>query len=125
MPAPSSWACDAVIYQIYPRSFADTTGDGIGDLTGITAKLDYLVELGADALWLSPFFPSPMADSGYDISDYRGVDPIFGTLADFDRLIAAAHQRNLKTIIDLVPNHTSDQHPWFRQAIADGPSSPA
>jgi alpha-glucosidase len=125
MSKPHSWARDAVIYQVYPRSFSDTDGDGIGDLPGIIGKLDYLVELGVDAIWLSPFYRSPMADAGYDVADYRDVDPIFGTLADFDRLRAAAHQRGLKLIIDLVPNHTSDQHPWFQEALAAGPGSPA
>ncbi|HEY8472142.1 MAG TPA: alpha-amylase family glycosyl hydrolase [Natronosporangium sp.] len=125
MPMSQSWARDAVIYQVYPRSFADANGDGIGDLPGITSRLDYLVELGVDAIWLSPFYKSPMADAGYDVADYRDVDPIFGTLADFDALLAGAHQRNLKVIIDLVPNHTSDQHPWFQEALAAGPGSPA
>jgi alpha-glucosidase len=114
-----------VIYQVYPRSFADADGDGTGDLQGVISRLDYLVELGVDAVWLSPFYTSPMADGGYDVSDYRGVDPLFGTLDDFDALLADAHQRNLKIIIDLVPNHTSDQHPWFQEALAAGPGSPA
>ena len=125
MPAPDSWARDAVIYQIYPRSFADADGDGVGDLPGIIARLDHLVDLGVDALWLSPFYRSPMADGGYDVADYRDVDPTFGTLADFDALVAAAHARGLKVIVDVVPNHTSDQHPWFQEALAAGPGSPA
>jgi alpha-glucosidase len=119
------WWRHAVIYQIYPRSFADSNGDGIGDLPGITARLDHLVELGVDAVWLSPFYPSPQADAGYDVADYRDVDPIFGRLADADELIAAAHARGLRVIVDLVPNHTSSEHPWFRQALADGPGSRA
>jgi alpha-glucosidase len=102
-----------VIYQVYPRSFQDTNGDGAGDLNGITGRLAYLRELGMDAVWISPFYPSPMADFGYDVANYTGVDPIFGTLADFDRLIARAHDLGLKLILDFVPNHSSDQHPWF------------
>lgn len=105
-----------VAYQIYPRSFADSNGDGIGDLPGITAHLDYLVWLGVDALWLSPFYRSPMADFGYDIADHCDVDPLFGTLADIDRLVAEAHQRRLRVLVDWVPNHTSDTHPWFLAA---------
>ena len=110
------WWQDGVIYQIYPRSFQDTNGDGIGDLAGILSRLDYLVELGVNAIWVSPFYPSPMADFGYDVSDYTGVDPIFGTLADFDRLAAGVHERGLKLILDFVPNHSSDQHPWFLES---------
>ncbi len=108
------WWKNGVIYQIYPRSFQDSNGDGIGDLAGVIQRLDYLTAtLGVDAIWLSPFYPSPMADFGYDVSDYTGVDVMFGDLAVFDRLVALAHQRNLQVIIDFVPNHTSDQHPWF------------
>jgi len=110
------WWQGAVIYQIYPRSFQDTNSDGIGDLRGILQRLDYLAWLGVDAIWISPFFPSPMADFGYDISNYTDVDPRFGTLQDFDELIAAAQARGLRVILDLVPNHTSDQHPWFQAA---------
>lgn len=107
------WWRDGVIYQIYPRSFADSNGDGIGDLPGITSRLDYLADLGIDAIWLSPFYPSPQADFGYDVSDYKNVDPLFGTLADFNTLVAEAHQRGIRVVVDLVLNHTSDQHPWF------------
>jgi alpha-glucosidase len=110
------WWQTAVFYQIYPRSFADASGDGVGDLPGALAHLDHLSWLGVDAIWLSPFFPSPMADFGYDVSDYCGVDPLFGSLADFDALLAAAHARGLRVIIDWVPAHTSSEHPWFREA---------
>ena len=107
------WWRGAVIYQIYPRSFADSNGDGIGDLPGITRHLDYVASLGVDAIWLSPFFTSPMKDFGYDVADYRDVDPIFGTIADFDALIARAHDLGLRIVIDQVYSHTSDEHPWF------------
>ena len=110
---PDEWWKRAVIYQVYPRSFQDTDGDGVGDLPGIERRLDHLVTLGVDAVWLSPIFPSPMADFGYDVADYTGVEPVFGTLADFDRLLAAAHARGLRLLLDFVPNHSSDQHPWF------------
>ena len=113
------WWRGAVIYQIYPRSFQDTNGDGIGDLKGATVRLDHIASLGVDAIWLSPFFRSPMADMGYDVSDYCDVDPMFGTLEDFDRFVEAAHARGLKVIIDQVISHTSDQHAWFRQSRAD------
>ncbi|GIG39936.1 glycoside hydrolase family 13 protein [Cellulomonas phragmiteti] len=118
------WWRHAVIYQVYPRSFADASGDGIGDLPGVTAHLDHLVELGVDAVWLSPFYRSPQADAGYDVADYRDVDPLFGTLADADALIARAHDLGLRVVVDLVPNHTSDEHVWFRAALAAGPGSP-
>lgn len=110
------WWQTGVIYQIYPRSFQDSGRDGVGDLKGITARLDYLADLGIEAIWLSPIFVSPMADFGYDISDYKAIDPLFGTLADFDDLIARAHKRGMKVILDLVPNHTSNQHPWFLES---------
>src|SRR5246127_4506406 len=113
------WWQTGVIYQIYPRSFQDTNGDGIGDLRGITQRLPYLVELGVNAIWLSPIFPSPMADFGYDISNYTGIDPLFGSLDDFDALLAAAHAQGIKVILDLVPNHTSDRHPWFLESRSD------
>jgi alpha-glucosidase len=107
------WWRTGVVYQVYPRSFQDSNGDGIGDLEGVRRRLGYLTDLGVDAIWLSPFYPSPMADFGYDVSDYCDVDPMFGTLADFDRLLAEVHDRGMKLIIDWVPNHTSIQHPWF------------
>src|SRR5690625_5096204 len=111
-----SWWRGAVIYQIYPRSFQDTNGDGIGDLPGIIERLDYVASLGVDAVWVAPFFTSPMADFGYDIADYRDVDPLFGTLADFDRLLAEAHKRGLKVMIDQVLSHTSAKHAWFAES---------
>ena len=110
------WWRDGVIYQIYPRSFSDSDGDGLGDLAGITMRLDYLAHLGIDAIWLSPFYPSPDKDFGYDISNYMDVDPRFGTLADFDRLVAEAHRRGIRVVLDLVLNHTSNQHPWFLES---------
>ncbi len=113
LTADRDWWRGAVIYQIYPRSYQDSNGDGIGDLAGITRRLPYVASLGVDAIWISPFFTSPMRDYGYDVSNYRDVDPIFGTLADFDALIAEAHRLGLRVMIDLVISHTSDQHPWF------------
>lgn len=118
------WWRSAVIYQIYPRSFADSDGDGYGDLPGIIDRLDHLAQLGADAVWLSPFYLSPMADAGYDVADYFRVDPLFGSDADADRLLERARELGLRVIIDLVPNHTSDQHAWFRRALEAGPGSP-
>ena len=120
----SEWWRSAVIYQIYPRSFADSDGDGIGDLPGITAHLPHLQALGVDAVWLSPFYRSPQKDAGYDVADYCDVDPLFGTLADFDAMLAAAHERGIRLIVDLVPNHSSDRHTWFQAALAAAPGSP-
>src|SRR5262245_38693667 len=111
-----SWWQQGVIYQVYPRSFQDSNGDGIGDLNGITARLDHLVGLGIDAIWISPIFVSPMAEFGYDVDDHCAFDPIFGTLADFDRLVAAAHDCGVRVLLDFVPNHTSDRHPWFQES---------
>ncbi|TFD48804.1 alpha-glucosidase [Cryobacterium frigoriphilum] len=122
LPA-TPWWTRAVVYQVYPRSFADSTGDGIGDLGGIRGRLDHLAELGVDAIWLSPVYPSPQHDNGYDIKDYQDIDPIFGSLAEFDALLTEAHARGLKIVMDLVVNHTSDEHPWFMQSrsSADNP----
>jgi alpha-glucosidase len=121
---PRPWWASAVFYQIYPRSYADGNGDGTGDLIGVRRHLDHLVGLGVDAIWLSPFYRSPMVDGGYDVADPCDVDPLFGTLADFDALLAAAHERDIRVTIDLVPNHVSDQHVWFQQALASPPGSP-
>jgi oligo-1,6-glucosidase/alpha-glucosidase len=112
------WWKRGVVYQVYPRSFQDSDGDGVGDLAGIEARLDYIAALGVDAIWLSPIFPSPMADFGYDVADYCGIEPMFGDLAGFDRLLAAAHARGLKLLLDFVPNHSSDKHPWFIESRA-------
>ena len=120
----SEWWRTAVIYQIYPRSFADSDGNGVGDLPGITGRLSELAALGVDAVWLSPFFRSPQKDAGYDVSDYCDVDPLFGTLADFDALLTKAHSLGLRVIVDMVPNHTSDQHEWFKVALAAAEGSP-
>ncbi|MFD7450723.1 glycoside hydrolase family 13 protein [Kitasatospora sp. NPDC059827] len=122
--ASRDWWRDAVIYQVYPRSFADSNGDGMGDLPGIRSRLPYLRDLGVDAVWLSPFYASPQADAGYDVADYRAVDPMFGTLLDADALIRDAHWLGLRIIVDLVPNHSSDQHEWFQRALREGPGSP-
>ncbi len=119
------WWRDAVIYQVYPRSFADSNGDGMGDLEGVRSRLPYLRDLGVDAVWLSPFYASPQADAGYDVADYRAVDPMFGNLLDADALIRDAHGLGLRIIVDLVPNHSSDQHEWFKRALAEGPGSPS
>jgi len=120
---PTAWWRHAVIYQIYPRSWADGDGDGIGDLPGVTARLGYLKDLGVDAVWFSPFYTSPQADAGYDVADYRDIDPLFGTLADADAMLATARELGLKVIVDLVPNHSSDEHVWFRAALAAAPGS--
>jgi len=118
------WWRNAVVYQLYIRSFADGDGDGIGDIAGIRSRLPYLRDLGVDAVWINPWFPSPMADGGYDVADYRDIEPLFGTLADADALIAEAHALGLRVLLDIVPNHTSDRHPWFEAAVAAGPGSP-
>ena len=118
------WWRSAVIYQVYPRSFADSDGSGVGDLVGIRSRLDYIAELGVDAVWLNPFYKSPQADAGYDVADYRAVDPLFGTLEDFDELLTAAHDKGVRVIVDLVPNHTSSEHVWFQAALAAKPGSP-
>ncbi|MFD0357850.1 glycoside hydrolase family 13 protein [Streptomyces sp. NPDC127110] len=128
LPTPTGtqpgWWRDAVIYQVYPRSFADSNGDGMGDLEGIRRRLPYLRDLGVDAVWLSPFYASPQADAGYDVADYRAIDPMFGTLHDADAVIREAHGLGLRIIVDLVPNHCSDQHEWFKQALREGPGTP-
>ncbi|KQV13367.1 MULTISPECIES: glycoside hydrolase family 13 protein [unclassified Kitasatospora] len=122
--ASRGWWRDAVIYQVYPRSFADSNGDGMGDLPGVRSRLPYLKALGVDAVWLSPFYASPQADAGYDVADYRAVDPMFGSLLDADGMIRDAHELGLRIIVDLVPNHSSDQHEWFQRALREGPASP-
>ncbi|WP_436761369.1 glycoside hydrolase family 13 protein [Streptosporangium sp. V21-05] len=122
---PAAWWRTASIYQIYVRSFADGNGDGVGDLAGLRTRLPYLRDLGVDALWLTPWYVSPMADAGYDVADYRDIDPIFGTLAEAEELIIAVHEQGLRLIVDLVPNHCSDRHPWFQEALAAGPGSAA
>jgi alpha-glucosidase len=121
----TDWWRDAVIYQIYIRSFADGDGDGLGDIAGIRSRLPYLADLGVDAVWINPWYPSPMADAGYDVSDYRSVEPRFGTLEQAEALLAEAHEHGLRVLLDIVPNHTSDRHPWFQEALAAGPGSRA
>ena len=121
----ADWWRQAVVYQIYPRSFADSNADGLGDIPGITSRVGYLSDLGIDAVWLSPFYPSALADGGYDVADYRNVDPRLGTLDDFDEMVRELHAHGIHVIVDIVPNHTSNLHEWFRQAIQDGPGSPA
>ena len=123
MTEPDWWR-DAVVYQLYIRSFADGDGDGIGDIAGMRARLPYLADLGVDAVWINPWFPSPMADGGYDVADYRDIDPLFGTLADADAFIAEAHALGIRVLLDIVPNHTSDRHAWFQAALASPPGSP-
>jgi len=121
----SDWWRNAVVYQVYPRSFRDGNGDGIGDIAGLRERLPYVAQLGVDALWISPWYPSPMKDAGYDVSDYRDIDPVFGTLAEAEALIVEGHDLGLRVLLDLVPNHTSDQHPWFQDALAAAPGSSA
>ena len=123
-PAGDDWWRQAVVYQVYPRSFADSDGDGDGDLAGMIQRLTYLVDLGVDGVWVSPWYPSPMADGGYDVTDFTGIDPMFGTIGDADVFIAECHAAGLRVIIDIVPNHTSEQHPWFEAALASRPGSP-
>ena len=118
------WWRDAVIYQVYVRSFADGNGDGVGDIAGIRSRLPYLKSLGVDAIWVNPWYKSPMADHGYDVADFRQIDPLFGTVAEAGRLIDEAHRHGIRVIPDIVPNHTSDQHVWFQAALAAGPGSP-
>lgn len=119
-----NWWRQAVVYQVYPRSFKDSNADGLGDIPGITSKMDYLAQLGIDAIWLSPFYPSALADGGYDVDDYRNVDPRLGTLADFDAMVGAAHAANIRVFVDIVPNHSSNRHVWFQDALAAAPGSP-
>ena len=119
-----NWWRQAAVYQIYPRSFADSNGDGIGDLKGVTSRVDYLAELGIDCVWLSPFYPSALADGGYDVDDYRNVDPKLGTLADFDEMLAALHEQGIRVFVDIVPNHSSNRHQWFQDALKAAPGSP-
>ena len=120
----TSWWRRAVVYQIYPRSFADASGDGIGDIAGIRAHVAYLADLGVDAVWINPWYPSPMKDAGYDVSDYRDIEPVFGTLAEAEALLAEAKAAGLRVMLDIVPNHTSDKHRFFQEALAAGPGSP-
>src|SRR6184192_4921747 len=121
--AGDPWWKHAVIYEIYPRSFQDSNGDGIGDINGITSRLDYLKDLGVDAIWITPMYPSPQVDFGYDISDYQNVDPQYGTLADFDRLLKQARAHHIRVLLDMVLNHTSDRHPWFVEAASSRTAS--
>ena len=123
MDKADEWWRGAAIYQVYLRSFADGNGDGIGDLAGLRARLPYLAGLGVDAVWINPWYPSPMADGGYDVADYRAIEPAFGTLAEAEKFIEEAHAVGIRTIVDIVPNHGSDQQDWFRAALAAGPGS--
>ena len=118
-----AWWEEAVVYEVYPRSFADADGNGVGDLPGLRSRLPYLADLGVDAIWLTPFYPSPLVDGGYDVSDYRAVDPLLGTLADFDALIKDGEAHQIRVIVDLVPNHCSSAHPLFQAALAAAPGS--
>ena len=120
---PAAWWRSAVVYQVYLRSFADGNGDGVGDIAGLRTRLQHLADLGVDALWINPWYPSPMKDAGYDVSDYRAIEPVFGTLADAEALLAQAHALGLRVLLDVVPNHTSDAHPWFQKALAADPGS--
>ena len=124
LSADPHWWRQAAVYQVYPRSFADTTGDGIGDLPGVTARMGYLADLGIDAIWLGPFYPSALADGGYDVDDYRNVDPRLGSLEDFDAMVSAAHTSGIRVIVDVVPNHSSNLHVWFKEALVSAPGSP-
>jgi alpha-glucosidase len=124
VPGSPAWWRDAVVYQVYLRSFADSNDDGVGDLDGLRSRLPYLAELGVDAIWITPWYPSPMADGGYDVTDYRDINPMFGTLADTDALLAQAHDLDIRVVIDMVANHTSEEHPWFRAALRSAPGSP-
>src|SRR5262245_46997013 len=124
MGSNQAWWRNAVIYQIYIRSFADGNGDGVGDIAGIRSRLPYLAGLGIDAIWITPWYPSPMADGGYDVADFRDIEPDFGTLAEAEQLIAEAHGHGLRVILDIVPNHTSDAHEWFQAALQTDPGSP-
>ena len=121
---PALWWKQAVVYQVYPRSFKDSRGEGLGQIAGVTEKIDYLKDLGVDAIWLSPFYPSQLADGGYDVDDSRNVDPKLGTMDDFDELAKAAHARDIKVVVDIVPNHSSNLHEWFKAALAAEPGSP-
>ena len=125
LPGPANWWRDAVVYQIYPRSFADGNGDGIGDLKGILSRVDYLASLGIDAVWLSPFFPSQLADGGYDVDDYQAIDERIGTLEEFDELVSKLHENQIRVFVDIVPNHSSNRHAWFKEALEAAPGSPA
>ena len=124
-PEPSEWWRHAVVYQVYPRSFADSDGDGMGDIPGLISRLDYLAELGVDAIWISPFYTSPLNDGGYDVADYRSIDARLGSMDDVDALIAQAHARDIRILMDIVPNHSSSEHPWFQEALASSPDSAA